>query len=73
MIDQLWELLEQWYQIAADEMIGDNTRHTYRECANQLDDILGTYTKRLTVTDADLEDYPGTRSPVGPLDEYRGQ
>jgi hypothetical protein len=40
----LWKLLEKWYQIAADEMVGDNTRHIYRECANELDDILGTWT-----------------------------
>jgi hypothetical protein len=39
--DQLWALVQSWYEIAADEMIGDNTRHTYRECANQLDDLLG--------------------------------
>jgi hypothetical protein len=42
MIDQLWELLEKWYQIAANEAVDDGTRHGYRECANQLDDVLGS-------------------------------
>lgn len=38
---QLWELVQRWYDIAANEAVHPDTRHGYRECANQLDDLLG--------------------------------
>lgn len=38
----LSELVERWYQIAANEAAHSYTRRAYRECANQLDDLLGT-------------------------------
>lgn len=41
-VDQppLWELASKWYDIAANEAVYDGTRHGYRECANQLEDLL---------------------------------
>lgn len=39
---RLWDLVQRWYDIAANEAVTNGTRDGYRECANQLDDLLGT-------------------------------
>lgn len=49
--DELRELLEKWYRIAANEAVAEHTQHGYRECANQLDDVLGAWSAKPTAVD----------------------
>lgn len=46
--EQLWELAWKWWEIAKDPSVGANTRHTYKECADQLTDLLGPLTYAAT-------------------------